>query len=252
MTANQASEKIIGVVGGMGPESGVELCKCIVKNSSARSDQEHLSMILMSFPGHISDRTAFIQGTTKLNPAYSIANIIRRLQQSGATVAGLACNTAHAESIFNVILAELEKVKCGIKLLNMPEETCKHITRTLPGAKRVGVLMTNGSYRSGIYSRMLSKYGFEPVLPEVDFQDNVIHRIIYDPEFGIKSNATLVDPQVKELLKTALSLYTRLKVDAVVLGCTELSLALKEQEVDGIPILSSTDILARALVREVI
>ncbi|MEQ9659939.1 MAG: hypothetical protein RLO00_17505, partial [Fulvivirga sp.] len=60
--------RTIGIVGGMGPQAGVTLHEAIVRHTSAITDQEHLSVILMTFPRAIQDRTKFLCGLTKENP----------------------------------------------------------------------------------------------------------------------------------------------------------------------------------------
>jgi len=96
-------EKIIGIVGGVGPYAGVDLVTKILNLKKAVKDQDHLPLALMSLPGLIHDRTAFLLGETDVNPAYAISRIIMKLRQVGADVVGIPCNTAHAPSIFNLI-----------------------------------------------------------------------------------------------------------------------------------------------------
>ena len=150
-------DKIIGIVGGVGPYAGVDLVTKILNLTKAGKDQDHLPLVLMSLPGLIHDRTAFLLGETDVNPAYAISRIIMKLQQVGADVAGIPCNTAHAPSIFNLIQAELVKNNCRIKLLNMIEEVVAYIIRTYPNVGRIGVLSTNGVYQTRIYQNILEK-----------------------------------------------------------------------------------------------
>src|SRR5690349_15710985 len=86
---------VIGIVGGVGPEAGGILYQYITMYTSASCDQEHLSVILMSFPKYIADRTDFIKGKTAANPACEIAAVIRKLYMAGARIMGIACNTSH-------------------------------------------------------------------------------------------------------------------------------------------------------------
>src|SRR5215213_8942139 len=103
---DRGRNKTIGIVGGMGPQAGVALLNSITCMTGAAKDQEHLSAILMSFPGEVEDRTSFLEGNVSINPAYSIANIISRLEIAGANIIGIACNTSHAPRIYNVITEE--------------------------------------------------------------------------------------------------------------------------------------------------
>lgn len=243
-------DKVIGIVGGMGPEAGLALYNSILRLTGAATDQQHLSVILMSFPKHIADRTAYIEGSTPVNPAYNVAEIICKLERSGAQVVGIACNTSHAPEIYNVILEQLEKAGSNVTLINMPRETCLYLKREYTHAKRIGLMTTNGTYRSGIYRDILQGMGYDVVVPDYPFQDKVIHRAIYDPVFGIKSSAGSVTQKAGVLLDKALTFFRRQNCDAVILGCTELSLAVPGRVASDMTLLDCTNIFARALIRE--
>lgn len=247
---NQGRNITIGIVGGMGPQAGVALLNSITCLTGAATDQGHLPAILMSFPGDIEDRTSFLEGNVGVNPAYSIANIISRLEMAGAKIIGIACNTSHAPRIYNVITEELKKTGSGVKLLNMPFETCRYLKDNCPQVHRVGVLSTNGTWRSGVYNGFLQDMGFEVIVPEPEFQNDVIHAMVYDPGFGIKSNAGCITGEVNALMKKALSFFRERRADAIILGCTEFSLMPFESEVNGMLVVDSTDVMARALIKE--
>jgi aspartate racemase len=247
---NPQTEKVIGVVGGMGPQAGTDLLDHISRLTNATRDQHHRSVILMSFPGRIADRTAFVEGREKTNPGYSIARIIGQLERAGATVAGIACNSAHIPAIYTVILEALHRAGSKIRLLHMPRETCQYTRDRFPRARRVGVLATNGVYRSGLYRDHLRQTLFEPVLPDFPFQDEVIHRMIYDPVFGIKARPDGITAEARELLDKALHYFESRGVEVIILGCTEFSLIVKDHYAGGLPVVNSNEVLARALIRE--
>lgn len=242
-------DHIIGIVGGMGPEAGIHLFNRILYHTPASADQDHLPVMLMSFPGQIVDRTAFLEGTASVNPAYSVARIIEKLEKAGAKTVGIACNTSHSPAIFDVIVKELEKAGSRVQLLHMPYETCKLIKEKYPDVRRVGLMATNGTYRSGIYDTLLRSQGFQPVIPEEGFQNDIIHRMVYDPVFGLKGNACHITPQVLSLMEKALLLFKREGAEAVILGCTEFSLVGDQFSSDHL-LIDSTEALALALVRE--
>ena len=242
--------KVIGIVGGMGPQAGVALLNHILCRTKATTDQEHLSAVLMSFPGLVVDRTAYLEGRTDINPAHSIAGIIDRLESAGAAVIGIACNTSHAPAIFNVVLTELKKNNSAVKLLQMPYETCLFIKQQHPQVKRVGVLSTNGTYRCGIYSDLLQDMGFELVLPDPVFQNNVIHRMVYDQQYGIKANTAAITQKVNELMQESINYFIRKGAEAIIIGCTELSLIPLNVNIGDLLIIDASDILARALIRD--
>ena len=141
-------DEIIGIVGGMGPEAGIALFNRILKSTDAKTDQEHHSVILMSLPKHVPDRSRFLQGEIPINPARAVIEIILKLEQAGARVIGIACNTCHVSEIFDVVLEELDKLQSTVKVVNMPEETCRYLKHFYPTARRIGLMATNGTYRS--------------------------------------------------------------------------------------------------------
>lgn len=242
--------KTIGIVGGMGPQAGIALYENIVNNTRATTDQQHLSVVLMAFPGDIDDRTLFLEGKALANPAYEIVKIIEKLSASGAEVIGVACNTSHSPAIFDIITSEVNKLKSEAILLNMPYEVCNYISAHHPGISKVGLMTTNGLYKSGLYKILLQQRGYEVVIPDFTFQDRIIHRMIYDPDIGIKANKNTITQKVKSFCDEALSFFKENNADAVILGCTELSLVLKMNEVHGMQIIDSTKCLAKALIRE--
>jgi len=243
-------KRVIGIVGGMGPQAGLALFDSVIRCTNAVTDQQHIPVIMMSFPGKIADRTMFLEGGGLVNPAYSIASVIRQLEIAGAEVVGIACNTAYSPGIYNVILSELDKVGSGVKLAHMPAETCRFMRETYPSLRRVGVLSTNGTYRSRIYENILREYGYDVIVPDAGFQNNVIHRMIYDPDFGIKANPDSISGEVHILKEQALDYFRKRNAQAVLLGCTELSLLGKELKCRDLIVIDSCEGLARGLVRE--
>ncbi|TCI85716.1 aspartate/glutamate racemase family protein [Tenacibaculum sp. M341] len=242
-------EKVIGIVGGMGPESGIMLCNYINCLTPVTKDQEHFSVILMSFPKLIVDRTAFLDGETAINPAFQIAKIIAKLETAGASIIGIACNTAHSDVIFDQIKKELSTGMSTVKLLHMPEITCNQLAYQFPEVRKVGVISTNGTYKSKIYEQLLKEKGYEVVLPDVVFQNEVVHKMIYDADFGIKANPNIRTQEVRQLKNKTLEFFSKNNVEAIILGCTELSLIFFD-DIPGIKIIDSTMSLAKALVEE--
>lgn len=243
-------DNIIGIVGGMGPQAGIDLMDHIVRLTQADKDQHHRSVILMSFPKHLVDRTSFVEGREDTNPGFNIAKIICRLESAGAKAIGIACNSSYIPVIYDVVLDELKQQGSKVKLIHMPQETCKHIRSFYPSVKRVGLLVTNGTYQSGIYQSYLQEMLFEPVVPEIEFQNKVINKMIYDPGIGIKARPDGITEEAKILFHKALDYFESLDTDVIILGCTELSLIMKDNYTRKMAIINSNEILARALLKE--
>jgi aspartate racemase len=240
--------KTIGIVGGMGPHAGTALFNTILDSTQARQDQDYPSIILVSFPKHIGDRTLYLIGKEKFNPAYGIAEMIGKLYAAGATVIGMACNTAHSPAIYDVVLTELERKKIAVEMVNMPMETYRYIRAKHPNARKVGIMATNGTYLSGVYRDLLTGMGYEVIMPDAEFQDGVIHKMIYDPDIGIKACPSTISNEIYTLADRAVQFFEQRHADVIVLGCTELSLLFKQDMVRGMPLVDSLKSLARALI----
>ena len=112
---------MIGIVGGVGPYAGLDLAKNVFDNTLADSDQDHLDLVMISVPQAITDRTEYLMGRDPDNPATAIAKVLLKLEKLGATVAGIPCNTAHADEIFKVITQTLHNADAQIHLINMAD-----------------------------------------------------------------------------------------------------------------------------------
>ncbi len=242
----ETKKGLIGIVGGMGPSAGIDIASKIVDQTIASKDQEHLPKILYSEPSVIGDRTEYILGKIKVNPAYNIAGILLKLESAGATIACLACNSAHAPQIFDVIAEELSKKRSSIKLLHIIDEVGKFIKALYPEISKVGILGTSGTYKTNQYSR-IKQFGLEAVNVTPAEQEKV-HNSIYHPEYGIKSLGGVVSDRSRTILEDAALSLKKKGAGAVVLGCTELPLAFREKSYKGMHLIDASLVLARALV----
>lgn len=243
------SEPIIGVIGGMGPYAGLDLVRKIFDQTQASVDQEHLPVALLSYAHRIQDRSAFLFDEAVENPAHAIADVARRLDELGATVAGLPCNSAHAPPIFDAVKAQLCTSGHRIRLLHMIEEAARFARETVNGIRRIGALSTLATHRLGLYQQAIEAAGFEAVLPDED-QARLVHRSIYEADYGIKAQSNPVTETARGLLLDAIAHLRDKGAEAVMLGCTELPLAVSESAIDDTFIIDPTQALARALIRE--
>lgn len=239
----------IGVVGGLGPYAGLDLVKKIFDNTIAANDQEHLPVALISYPGHIPDRSTYLADSSQPNPIPPLAEILRRLEGAGCTVAGMPCNTAHNPLIFDVLNETMEREGRSIRLLNMIDACAEACLERAPGARRVGVLATNSSIENRLHAHSLEKLGLEAVRPDWAFQDTVINPVIFDGDWGIKAQSDPPTAKAREHLLEGIRYLKARGADAVILGCTELPLAVPESSFESIPLVDSTDTLARALIQ---
>jgi aspartate racemase len=241
------TDKMIGIVGGVGSYAGIDLIKKIYDLTNAQTDQDHLPISMISIPRETPDRTKFILGETGLNPAIAIADIICRLADSGAEVIGIPCNTAHAKLIFDVIK---DKIPSSCKLVNMVEEVGLYLNKNFPRIGSVGILATTGTIISNIYPEILEKYNLTVIQPSIEIQKQLVHRAIYDQQYGIKAFGNPVTQKAKnDLIKATLSLVKK-GAEAIILACTEIPLAITEKKIENSFFVDATSILAAALIRE--
>jgi len=202
---------ILGILGGMGPLAGVELQKKIIKLSPAKRDQEHLKMVCFTNP-HVSDRTNCLEQGEDFS--VSIANSLNRLKTFGADIGVIACNTAHAQ------IEDIQNLS-DLPLMNIIKETVGYIMTTFPDAKKIGLLATNGTIKSGAYHKCFYDHGLTEILPDSEMQE-IAMELIYS-ETGLKSgfvdnrlNVFVLDSLIENLIVRG--------ADIVILGCTEFSM----------------------------
>ena len=236
--------KMIGIVGGMGPYAGLDLVKKIFDLTQANQDQDHVPLAMISVPHKITDRTKFLEGGTDINPGIEISNIVRQLSDQGASVIGMPCNTAHSSKIINEVYNSIPE---GITFVNMVSEVIKFIKGEYPDIERVGILATTGTMKAGVYNKELINNDLKPILLSKENQKKLIDQAIYDKDFGIKSISNPVQDIAKRKIHLAIESLIENKAEVVILGCTELPLAVNATSVKTIPLIDSTMILARSL-----
>ncbi len=245
-----SDENIIGVVGGMGPYAGLDLIRKIFDQTIARTDHEHVAVLLFSMPSGIVYRTAFILGKSPHNPAWMILKIIRKLEQAGATVVGIPCNTAHAPQIIGVIENELRQGRDRIRLVHMIEAVGKFIHASHIAVKCLGILSTMRTARAGTYQHSPGLRKYEVIFPIEKIEVDFVHKAIYDLELGIKAKSDPVTETARHHLEHAIDHLIARGAKVIIMACTEIPLAITEKSRNGVPLLDPARILARALLRE--
>lgn len=224
-------KKTLGIIGGVGPLATMFLGEMIVKRTKARRDQEHVHTIIDN-DTTIPDRTAYILDKTKENPVPYLQKDAIKLATVGADMIVIPCNTAHT------FFDELTEAS-PVPVIHMIRETAKHAKRH--GAKRVGLLATDGTVASRVYQMAFEELGLEPVLPSSDIQDAVMS-VIYD---YVKAGK-FVSSELWQPIEDAM---LALGCDRIVLGCTELSIVNKELKlktiyIDSLIVLAESAVVA--------
>jgi len=217
--------KTIGILGGMGPLATVEIFRKLVTMTDAGCDNEHIPVIIDNNT-QIPDRTSHILGRGE-SPLFELVKSAVRLQDAGADVIIIACNTAHY--YYDELVRHVK-----IPIINMIEETAKEILKSRPGTKRFGLIATEGTIRAGVYKKVFDSFGLELIQPDQKYEQHIM-----DVIYGIKSGLKDMDP---ENLKNVLKELKKQGAEAFILGCTEIPIAfnmfgIKEDYVDSSEVL---------------
>ena len=216
----------LGILGGLGPMATVYFYDMLVRHTKATCDQDHLDVIINS-RASTPDRTSYILGQSTENPFDIMARDAQRLVTFGADVLAIPCNTAH---YFYDRLNETIRVP----ILNMVEETV--LEAKARGCCRVGILATSGTVQTGTYSRMCERHGLEFVCPDESHQQDLMNVIYGDIKQGKR-------PDMARFFAVADSLK-RQGCTRMILGCTELSIIKKDEQLDAFYI-DSMSVLAK-------
>jgi len=227
-------QKTIGIIGGMGPAATVDLFQKIITLTPARSDQDHLHILIDNNTG-IPDRAAYLRGEGP-SPVPSMQETARRLERMGADFLVMPCNTAH------VYLDEIQRA-VWIPILNMMEETTQEIIRRYPDMKTIGLLATETTVNNRLYHEQMEERGLELIVPDKEHQQ-LVTRAIYEPE-GIK--AGYYEKPKKWLTQAANHLVSQ-GAEGIILGCTEIPLVISESDCE-VPIFDATALLAKRAIR---
>lgn len=238
---------IIGILGGMGPQAGFDLATTVTAETLASRDQDHLPVMVWSQPG-IPDRTAWLTDSSAPDPVPAMVEGFLTLERAGAGVAGMACNTAHSPALFDRVRAQLGHAGARIRVLHLIEETVAGVERAHPGIRNVGILATRGTLTARLYHAALEDAGFAP-LSHAD--PDRLTDAIYHPSEGIKACSHPVGIHARNEVEAAVRELAARGADAIILGCTELPLALPGTHLGGIPLINPARMLARALIRAV-
>ncbi|MFQ5819264.1 MAG: aspartate/glutamate racemase family protein [Candidatus Heimdallarchaeota archaeon] len=220
-------KRVIGILGGMGPEATVDLFKKIIKATPAEKDQEHLRIIIVNDP-QVPERTDAIlhKGAS---PIPKLKEDLRILKQAGADFAVIPCNTVH------YFITDLRAAKI-LPVVDMIDETINFIKEKYPSVQRMGLVATDGTIQSQIYHRRAESKGIEVITPRTADQ-NIVMSAILD---YIKKGK--LEPARSLLLKIA-STLAEMGAELVIAGCTEIPLVLFEGDLE-LPLVDPTWVLA--------
>lgn len=224
--------KIIGIIGGMGPAATIDLYKKIVENTPAEKDQEHIHVIIDSYP-QIEDRTEYILYGGK-NPAPRLIESAKRLESAGADALIMPCNTAH------YFAKDIEK-EVNIPLIHIVKCSAEAVKNNYPKTKKIGLIATTGTIKAGVYGNILKEYGFETITLPEKIENNIMD-CIYK---GVKAGKT---EEYIILFQQCIDEIADLGADLLIEGCTEIPLIMPYVKTK-LPAIDATYELACAAVK---
>lgn len=213
----------------MGPLATADLFRKIIDVTEAERDQDHIRVLIDSNT-NIPDRTKAIL-YDGADPVPEILKSAHMLEEDGADLLIMPCNTAHY--YFETISHSVD-----IPMLSMIEETARRLSRM--NIKKAGLLATDGTVESQIYSDTFKKYDIETIVPDSKGQNEVM-KLIYK---GVKAGNWNRD--LGGFRKTLTDMRER-KSELFVLGCTELPVAFQHYDF-GVPVIDPTLELAKCAV----
>ena len=216
--------KTVGVIGGLGPLATLDFFERVLKRTRAVKEQDHLRLIIDNNT-KVPDRNAFMRGEGP-SPASALAASAKGLQEAGAEVIVMACNTTH-------IWEQDIRAAISVPFLSIIDETAAVVADLRPEA--VGVLAVDACLKGGLYQAALTKAGIKPRLLSDDSQ-----RTFMDLIYRIKSGDT--GETVKRAMVTLARRLETQGAEVIIAGCTEIPIVLSADDIDG-ELVSSTDVL---------
>jgi aspartate racemase len=224
-------ELVVGVLGGLGPEATLDYFQKVLRLSGARSDQEHLRLIIDNNP-KVPNRNDAVAGRGP-SPGPVLAGMARGLEQAGADFLVMACNTAHA-------FAGDIRAAIRIPFVSLSEATGDALEAGFPGLGRAGILAAGGCREARLYETMLGSRGIVPLTLD-DARQARFMALMY----AIKGGD--VGPGVQAGMRELGELLIEEGAEVVVAACTEVPLVLRDGDLSR-PLLDTTEVLARATI----
>tara|TARA_B110000238_G_scaffold197890_1_gene241419 strand:+ start:72 stop:821 length:750 start_codon:yes stop_codon:yes gene_type:complete len=216
---------MIGILGGMGTQAGLDFCNKLAMLNRGKVDQEYPLFMLYNksnIPGRpesIGVQTGSFstlprdgKNVTKYNKVLkSLLEGCRSLEKSGCKFIVIPCNTAH------YWYEDLRK-KIKIPIINMPKEVFLHTNKVCKKNSKIGILATEGTLKTEIYEKLF-KNKYKLIKPLGHLQVRSVNKTIKHVKMGnIKLAEKSIKPAINYLIKN--------NCKKIILGCTELPIAI--------------------------
>ena len=216
---------MIGILGGMGTQAGLDFCNKLAVLNRGKIDQEY-PLFLLYNKSNIPGRPESIGSQTKSLSNKSTNKISREkynkvlisllkgcklLEKNKCKFIVMPCNTAH------YWYDDLQK-KIKIPILSMPKEVYLHTKRRCKKNTKIGILCTEATLKTGVYSKYFNK-NFNLISPKNSLQKSSVNKAIKYVKMGkVREAEKTIRPAVKNLINQ--------KCKKIILGCTELPVAI--------------------------
>ena len=199
---------MIGILGGMGTQAGLDFCNKLAMLNRGKIDQEYPLFILYN-KSNIPGRPENLYKYKKV--LNSLIKGCRLLQKSKCKFIVIPCNTAH------FWYDDLQK-KIKIPIISMPKEVWLHAKNNCKKNSKIGILATEGTLKTNVYHKFFDK-SFKLISPKKSLQIKNVNKAIKYVKMGkIKDAEKAIKPAVNYLIK--------MKCKKIILGCTELPIAI--------------------------
>lgn len=223
------TRRVVGILGGMGPEATILLQQRLLDTVQARDDSDHLPLLIDMNP-QVPSRIAHLIEGTGTDPAPVLADMARGLERSGATALAMPCNTAHHYA------AQIEQA-VSVPFLHMVDLSVEEAAQMLPPGSQIGILASPAMRKVGVFDAPLARAGLAALWPgNEDQMLGVIRRIKAE---GATANTL-------KTLSAAADDLTRRGAELLLVACSEFSLHTRNLSA-GPPVLDTVDVLTRAI-----
>ena len=199
---------MIGILGGMGTQAGLDFCNKLAILNRGKSDQKYPMFILYN-KSKIPKRPENLK--KYYNVLKSLIEGCRLLQNNKCKFIVMPCNTAHYWR------DDLQK-KIKIPILSIPKEVFLHTKRNCKRGSKIGILCTEATLKTKVYNRYFDN-DFKLVSPTKPLQKKYVNKAIKFVKMGkVKDAEKVIRPAINYLIK--------IKCKKIILGCTELPIAI--------------------------
>ena len=216
---------MIGILGGMGTQAGLDFCNKLAVLNRGKIDQEYPLFLLYNksnIPGrpesigsqtkNLSNRSTNKKSKIKYERVLkSLLKGCKLLEKNKCKFIVIPCNTAH------YWYDDLRK-KINIPIINMPKEVFKFTKKKCKKNSKVGLLATEGTLKTGVYKKFFDN-DYQLIEPSQQIQKLSVNKAIKLVKMGnVKAAAKTIKPAIDSLIK--------MKCKKIILGCTELPIAI--------------------------